>query len=73
MMPFELQPKIERIKDTIINMFDKTIRKCQYTNHIEATNHAKEKDKRKKREDDEYSDRIEGNLSKQISKSHILN
>jgi len=73
MMPFELQPKIEMIKETIINMFDNTIRKYRYTNHIEATNHAKEKDKRKKREDDEYFDRIEENLSKQMSKTHILN
>jgi hypothetical protein len=73
MMQFELQTKIEMIKDIITNMFDNTVRKYRYTNHTEATNHAKEKDMRKKREDDEYFDRIEGNLSKQMSKTHILN
>jgi hypothetical protein len=46
MMPFELKPKIEMIEDRIINMFDNTIRKYRHMNHIEAKNHAKEKDMR---------------------------
>ena len=49
------------IEDIITHMFDNTIRKSQYTNHTEATNHDKEKHMRKKRKDVEYFDRIEEN------------